>query len=176
MKQILGGEKLLVLWWVHTKILLLSETHPRPTCLGETHLRPRYATSETDRLHRRPTCLIGDPSQTDMTDWRPITDRHAWLETHHRPTWLRSLIGISTHLNILILNTFCLFINHYIIYWNNILGHVGFRWVSYEACRGLRSGMLVSNGSLIGLQRISDRAEQRLVNQWKFLKTNKNFH
>ena len=43
------------------------------------------------------------------------------------------------------------------IYWNNILGHVGFRWVSYAACRGLRwifdrspmslwSGVSVSDG------------------------------
>ena len=39
------------------------------------------------------------------------------------------------------------------IYWNNILGHVGFRWVSDEACRrssmGLQSDMSVSDGSPI---------------------------
>ena len=37
--------------------------------------------------------------------------------------------------------------------------HVGFRWVSDEACRGLWSGMLVSDGSLIrhvGLRWVSD--------------------
>ena len=25
----------------------------------------------------RPTCLIGDPLETDMPDWRSIRDRHA---------------------------------------------------------------------------------------------------
>ena len=38
-----------------------------------------HAWSET---HRRPTCLIGDPSQTDMPDQRPKGDCLAWLETN----------------------------------------------------------------------------------------------
>ena len=51
-----------------TKILLLSQTYQRP--IGDL--------SETQR---RPTCLIGDPSDTDMPYRRPIRDRHASSET-----------------------------------------------------------------------------------------------
>ena len=56
------------------------------------------------------------------------------VETHQRPTCLQRLIGISTYLNILI---FLFFLLIY-IYWNNVLGHIGFRWVFDEAYRGLR--------------------------------------
>ena len=78
-------------------------------------MRPRHASVETDMHDWRPTCLIGDQ---------------------------RGLIGILTHVNILIFIYFLLIY----IYWNNILGHVGFRWISLmmhvevsdEACRGLR--------------------------------------
>ena len=57
--------------------------------------------------------------------------------------------------------TYSFFINllFIYIYLNNILGHVGFRWVYHEACRGFRSGMQVSDGSQIrhiGLRRVSD--------------------
>ena len=118
-----------------TKILLLSETYRRP--IGD--------------ISEISTCFIEDwhyTSETDMTDRRPIGDDMP----HRRTTWLRSLIGISTHLNILIFVYFLLIY----IYWNNILGHVGFRWVSDEACRGLRSDTSVSAGSPMGLWLVSD--------------------
>ena len=78
--------------------------------------RPRHASSATNMPHQRPKCRIGDPSETGMH--------------HRRPTCLRSLIGISTHLNIHIYIYFLLIY----IYLNNILGHVGFRWISDEEC------------------------------------------
>ena len=65
-------------------------------------IEDRHAWSETNR---RPTCLIRDPSKTDMPqqrpirDWhassettmpdrRPIGERHAWSETHRTPIFL----------------------------------------------------------------------------------------
>ena len=106
---------------VHENISIigdLSETHRRPIgdshAWSETHQRPQHASSETYMPDWRPTCLIGDPSQSDMT--------------HRRPTCLRSQIGISTHLNIIIFIYFLLIY----IYWNNILGscefQMGLRW------------------------------------------------
>ena len=47
-----------------TKILLLSETYRRPNI-------------DLNMLHWRLTCLIVDPSETNMPDPRPIRDRHA---------------------------------------------------------------------------------------------------
>ena len=58
-----------------TKISLLSETYWRS--IGDL--------SET---HRRPTCLIGDQSKTDMPDWRPPGDQLASSDTHRRSTCL----------------------------------------------------------------------------------------
>ena len=66
---------------VHKNIIFIGD-------LSKTYRRPigdRHACSET---HRRPTCLIGDPSDTDMPDRRPFGDRHARSETHWRPTCL----------------------------------------------------------------------------------------
>ena len=55
-----------------TKILLLSETYRRPIgYLSETDMSDRDP-SETQ------TCLIGDPSETDMP--RPIENWHAWWQ------------------------------------------------------------------------------------------------
>ena len=63
-----------------TKLLLLSETHRRLTCFidapSETDM-PHLRPIETNMPHRRPTCLMGDPSETDMPDWRPIGDQYA---------------------------------------------------------------------------------------------------
>ena len=44
--------------------------------------RPQHASSETNMPHRRPTCLIGDPSETEMLGQRPtflIKDLHICL-------------------------------------------------------------------------------------------------
>ena len=51
----------------------------------ETYRRLVGDLSET---HRRQIYLIGDPSETDMSDRRPMGDRHASLETRRRPTCL----------------------------------------------------------------------------------------
>ena len=51
------------------------------------------------------------------------------------------------------------------IYWNNIWGHVSFRWVSDEACQGLQSDMWVSDGSLlrhVGLRWVFNRSPMGL--------------
>ena len=72
-----------------TKILLLSETHRRP--IGnpsETYRRPNGDRRASLETHRRPACLIRDPSETDMPYRRPIGDRHTKSETnmpHRRP-------------------------------------------------------------------------------------------
>ena len=78
-----------------TKILLLSETYRRPIRdLSETHRRPTCFIgdpSETDMPHRRPTCLIGDQhasSETDMPHQRPTCLIGDPSETHRRPTCL----------------------------------------------------------------------------------------
>ena len=42
--------------------------------------------------------------------------------------------------------------------WNNILGHVGFRWVFDEACRGLRCVSDQACRSPMGLRYITDRS------------------
>ena len=61
---------------VHENIIIIgdrhasSETHQRPTCLIRDP-------SETDIFHRRPTCLIVDPSVSDKACWSPI--RHIVL-------------------------------------------------------------------------------------------------
>ena len=46
---------------------------------------------DISETHRRPTFLIGEPLETDMSDRRPIGDRHACSETNmpdRRPTCL----------------------------------------------------------------------------------------
>ena len=50
-------------------------THRRPTCLIGNP-------SETDMPHRRPTFLIKVPLETNMSDWRPNRDRHVSSETN----------------------------------------------------------------------------------------------
>ena len=95
-----------------------------------------------DMLHRRPTCLIGDPSETDMP--------------HRRPTYLLSLIGISTHLNILF---FIYFLLNYICILEQYIGacrlQMSIRLSMWMSLMGLRSGMSVSDGSPLGLRWIS---------------------
>ena len=99
-------------------------------------------------LHRRRTCLIGDPSETSTCF---IEDRHAWSDSHTRPACLRSPIEILTHISLniyLFWCTFCLFIYFGImkgliqepsmsIYGGFFIRHVGFIWVSDEECQGL---------------------------------------
>ena len=127
-------------WWPIGKPL---DTHWRPIgdwhAWSETHRGPQHASQETDMPHLRPTCLIGEPSETD--------------KPHRRPKCLRSLIRISTRLSILI---FIRLLRIY-IYWNNILGHVGFRWVYNEACRGLRWSI---SRSLMKYVKVFDQACQ----------------
>ena len=43
---------------------------------------------DLSETHRRPKFLIGDPSETNMPDRRPIRDRHASSDSHRRPTFL----------------------------------------------------------------------------------------
>ena len=66
--------------------------------------------------HRRPTCVIGDPSQINMPDWRPISDQHATSET-----------DMSDRRPILVGKTY--------ISYGSPIRHVGLQWVSDEACR-----------------------------------------
>ena len=134
-----------------TKILLLSETYRRP--IGD-----RHAWSET---HWRPTCLIGDQSETDMPDRRPIGDRHSLLETDMpaESNWNSHLFKF----------TYFYIICAY-LHWNNVrtlIRHVNLQWAFNYACRspmclllgmyvGLRSGMSVSDQSPIKHVKVFD--------------------
>ena len=123
-----------------------------------------------DMPHRRLTCLIGDPSETDIPDRRPtypIGDQHVPsetdmpVETHRSPTCLLTPIGIMTHIvkftyfSILKKckdsNQACwslMGLRLGMSVFNGLsIRHVCFRWFSDEACRGLRSGMSVSDRS-----------------------------
>ena len=132
--------------------------HWRPTC----HIGDQHASTETDmphwrpmrdqhaysEIHQRPTCLIGDPSETNMPYLRPtlrkICIRHVSLR------WVsdqacRSLmwqVGLQWGMSVSD---------------GSPIRHVGLRWVYDQACWSpmrnvrLRWGMSVSNGSPIGL-------------------------
>ena len=120
--------------------------------------------SEDNIPCRWPSCLIGDPSETDILDWRPIEDRHA--------------CGVQSEFKYIYLNIL-IFIYILLIYigWckESIITHVNLRWVSDQPCRspmglqlslssspmGLRSGMPVSDGSpiwYVGLRWVSARS------------------
>ena len=79
-----------------TIIFLLSE---RPSWgPPEIHRRPIGDQHVWSEIHWRPTFLIGDSSETDMSDRRFIGYRHAWSEIHRRPT---CLIGDPSDTNML---------------------------------------------------------------------------
>ena len=125
-------------------ILLFLETYRRPIgdplkpieVPSETYRRLTRLIGDLDMLYRRLTCPIG----YDIPDWRPIEDRHAPSETDMPAESNRNFKTFKY-------SNFYIFLLIY-IYWNTILGHVGFRWVSDEAFRGLR---WVSDRSPIGL-------------------------
>ena len=122
----------------------------------ETHRRPQHASSETGMPDRRPwhasletpTCLFGDPLETNIPDWRTSGDPHAWSETHWRPQHA----SLETD------------------------RHVVLRWVSYWACRfqmDLRWGMSVSVDSQMKHVEVSDRSPIKHVSlQWETSVTN----
>ena len=135
-----------------------------------THRRPRHASSETDMPLRRLTCPIRDRhagSETDMPDrkttrligeWHSPSETSMPVETH------------LTHLNILIFMLFlliyiCMYV-HVGIRWvvdqsfQSPMWHVAFRWLSDEACRGLRR---VSNQACRGLRSGMSRSPIRHV-------------
>ena len=123
------------------EILLLLETYQRPIRdVSETHWSQTFligSPSETNMHDRRSTCLIGDihaSSETNMPDRIPtclIGYQHVWSETLRRST--------------------C-FIKH------GLMTHVGFSWVSDQACMssiGLDQVCWSSLGR-VGLQLVSD--------------------
>ena len=99
-----------------TKVLFLSEAYWRPirnqSDDDSSDRRPigeRHALSETHIPNRRPTCLIQDPHA--WSESRDPTEIDMPLETHRRPTRLRSPIGVqSKHIysNMLFLYALCL--------------------------------------------------------------------
>ena len=122
------------------------------------HRRPIGDPLET---HRRPTCLIGDQSETDMPHRRPIGDQHSSSETHWRPTCLIGDQHASSETNMPHQRPI---INTYLAQGQSPIRHVDLRWVSDDACwspGGLQSGMLVFDWSPIrhvGLNGVSDQA------------------
>ena len=126
-----------------TKILLLSETNRRPTCL----------IGDLNMLHRRP----GHPSlETDMSDRRPVGDRHAQsktdmlVETHRRQACLHGVESEFKYAYLYILFAY--------LYWNDVrtlIRHVG-----------LRPSMFVSDVSPIRhvcLRCVSDRSPIKII-------------
>ena len=104
-------------------MLILSETYRRTVGeLSETDMPDWRPIEDLDMLHRRPICFIGDPLETDML--------------HRKPTCLRSLNGILTQFNILIFIYFLLIYIHVGLRWvvnqacQYPMGHISFRWVS----------------------------------------------
>ena len=123
-----------------------SESHWRPTCLiGDHHVL--YKTDKPSSLIESSSLIIGDPSETNIPVRKPwhassetltclIRDRHAWLETHWRPTCLigdHHAFESNQNFNNIFKNSYFLILLKFIY----VLGHVGFRWVSDEACRDL---------------------------------------
>ena len=95
--------------------------------------------SETDIPDHRP---IRDTAETDMSDQRPIGD----LDMPHRPPIcpIRDQYALS-ETELPHRRPICLFRQAC----RSPIRHIGLQWVSDEACRGLRSGMLVSKRSPI---------------------------
>ena len=63
--------------------------------IGDWHALSETSTffiGDLDMLHRIPTCLIGDPLKTSTCF---IGDRHAWLETHRRHRHAKSETNMS---------------------------------------------------------------------------------
>ena len=104
--------------------------------------------------YRRP---IGDLSETDMPDRRPIGDRHAWPENNRRPTCLIGDLSktemphrrpirdrhASLETNMSHRRPTCLIgaqhvssgtIRTCLVYNGSLMRHVGLWWVSDEAC------------------------------------------
>ena len=121
----------------------------------------RKPIKDLDILRRRPTCLIGDPSKTSTCF---TGHRHAWSETHRRPTcpilfayiywnYVRTLSGRSVS-NVSPIRHVC----------RSLIRHVGLLWVSDESPMGFRSGMPVSDGACqsqmghVSLRWVSDEA------------------
>ena len=113
---------------------------------------------DLDMLNRRLTCLIGEPPETDMPDWRP---RHASSETdrHVGFRWVTNETCRGFRSDMSVTDGEC----------QLPLGHVGLWWVSDLACRGLRfsmsrsfmgllSGMSLSYVACLGLWWVSDEA------------------
>ena len=141
-------------YYYRRPVVDISETHQRPTCLiedpSETDMPDRRPISETDMPHQRPTCLIGDLHASLETDM-PHRRRHAYSKTHQRPICLIEDLYASSETH-----------KKYISYPGS---------VSDQACRSpmcLRSGMSTSdetcrspNGSPIrhvSLEWVSDQA------------------
>ena len=126
--------------------------------------RPLGDQHDSLETHWRPTCLIGDPTETNMSDQRPIGDpsetqviletnwrpkcqigeRHAWSETH-RDQHVSSETDMPHQKPTL--GKIC------ISYWS-LVRHVCLWWVPMRHV-GLQWGMLVSDGSslrYVGLQ------------------------
>ena len=128
--------------------------------------------SETDTLHRRtfwnqhtppethlkPTCPIRDPLETDMPVKRWIMSRspirHVGLRWFSDQT-CRSPIGHRW--SVLVFNEACWSpMKHVEVSDGSPIRHVGPLWSMSRSPMGHRSGMLVSDGSLIGLWWVSD--------------------
>ena len=135
----------------------LLETHRRPTCLiGDP--------SKNDMPHRRPTCLIGDLPRVGL-QWGMLV----YDEVCRSPMGLQSGMWLSDqacHSPIGLRGETC----------QSLIRLVGLRWVFNRTCwypMGLRSGMLVSDEACrfpIGLQwgmSVSDWSPIRHVSlQW----------
>ena len=138
---------------VHKNIIIigdLSETHWRPTCLigdpSGTNLPDRRWTQGKIRIsHGSPMRNVGVRWVSDEACLSPMGYRAGFLVSNGSPI---RLVGFRWGI---------------LVFDGSTMRHVGLRWVSDEACQslmGLGSGMVVSNGSTIwdvGLLLVTDR-------------------
>ena len=131
-------------------------------------IRDQHAWSETDMSDQRPT---------HKPNRRHIGDRLVWLKTHQRPTCLIKGLKLFQYISIskkyMKLGIFiyiCVKIpiglHRHVGLHGSPIRHVGLRWNMSRFLMGLRSGMLVSDESPMGLQWLSHRSSIKIIFSW----------
>ena len=127
-----------------------------------TNMPDRRPIRDLDMPHRRPICLIGDPSETDMhveSNWNFNTFKYSYF--YKLFAYVYTYIGII-YWGMTISDGSP--INHIEVSHGSPIRCVGLRWVSNQACwspMGLWSSMLVYDGSPmrhVGLWWVFDRS------------------
>ena len=147
------------------EILFVSETHRRPTCLIGVPLETSTCfIGNLDKLYWRPICNRHAPSETVMPDRQPIGNQNAWFKTAVYSDLYVFKFRLDS-IGMLVSNGSpqpCRFLMGNVGFrwrmmsvsigaYRSPMGHVGLRWVGLRSPMGLWSGVMVSDGSPIGL-------------------------